>query len=101
MSTSLLEAHLARASGKSEKQTVARSERNYVSKARKDLAKRAASVQQAVHSIVLSNPKKKSRKLLKKIVKIQSDEKTASSGKTKTIAKTTKTSPKATAKGKK
>ena len=99
MSTSLLEAHLARASGKSEKQTVFRSERNYVTKARKDLAKRAASVQQAVHSIVLSNPKKKSRKLLKKIVKIQSDEKTASSGKTKTTTKTKSTTT--TAKGKK
>jgi hypothetical protein len=76
MSTSLLEAHLARASGKTDKQIVARSERNFVTKARRDLAKKAASVQQAVHSIVLSNPKKKSRKLLKKIVKIQRDEKT-------------------------
>jgi len=76
MSTSLLEAHLARASGKTDKQIVARSERNFVTKARRDLAKKAASVQQAVHSIVLSNPKKKSRKLLKKIVKIQRDETT-------------------------
>jgi hypothetical protein len=79
MSTSLLEAHLERATASrvsQQKPSVERSERNTLVKARKDLAAKGRSVQQAVHSIVLSNPKKKSRKLLKKIVRIQRDEDT-------------------------
>lgn len=89
MSCSLLESHLKTSqsflsgqptnNSKSLAKTVNKKsvvkETNYVVKARKDILKKQQKVEQTIHLIGLSQPKKKSRKLLKKLVKEQSKSK--------------------------